>query len=458
MSRFVELGESDNIDVDVSEIMSVRLPVATEKVTVKSSEQVQVVKPSEGKYFDEVVVDSVALDKPDQTKTTIPTKERQVVRADVGFELAENIVEPIPDEYNNTSDATAEAYDIARGKTAYTKNGLVEGTLVDRLQWKCDNIQSLQSAFQGYQGESLDNVFEGLDVSNVKLWHSTFSNCPNLTSIPVLRASNVTSLYYLFYLNALGGKLTHIDISGLEGSGSLYSAFENRNTLEYVKLSPNFKCTSANLAFKNTGLRTVEGFNASETTGLNSTFSYCQNLTGEMILDIPKCTDLTNSFQYCTHITSIKLTNSHNVTKWSSAFSQCVALVTLEADLYSASSIGTFMSGTSRMENLTLKNIRKAITIGSGTSYGRYLTDASLVNTAQELWDLTGSTRQTLTASTQSKNRFNAIYVKLVDITDEMRLADPYIDNKKPCEVCESTDDGAMTLREYIVSKNWSIA
>ena len=50
------------------------------------------------------------------------------------------------------------------------------------------------------------------------------------------------------------------------------------------------------------------------------------------------------------------------------------------------------------------------------------------------------------------------IYVKLIGATDEMRAEDPYIDNKKPCIVCESTDEGAMTLKEYGISKNWNIS
>ena len=60
--------------------------------------------------------------------------------------------------------------------------------------------------------------------------------------------------------------------------------------------------------------------------------------------------------------------------------------------------------------------------------------------------------------STPSKARTDEIYVKLIDITDEMRAEDEYIDNKKPCVVCESTDEGAMTLKEYGISKNWNIA
>ena len=48
--------------------------------------------------------------------------------------------------------------------------------------------------------------------------------------------------------------------------------------------------------------------------------------------------------------------------------------------------------------------------------------------------------------------------MKLVDITDEMRAEDEFIDLKKPFVVCESTDEGAMSVTEYVTSKNWQLA
>lgn len=114
-----------------------------------------------------------------------------------------------------------------------------------------------------------------------------------------------------------------------------------------------------------------------------------------------------------------------------------------------------------KLTNLTIKNIQRSLTVGQTTSWGTLLTDASIINTFQELWDNTnnalGGTR-TLTLSTPSNARTEQIYVKLIPITDEMRAEDEDIDNKKPCVVCESTDEGAMTLKEYGISKNWNIA
>jgi hypothetical protein len=140
-------------------------------------------------------------------------------------------------------------------------------------------------------------------------------------------------------------------------------------------------------------------------------------------------------------------------------FQRCKELVTVElVDMLNVTTTNIMFDNCTSLTNLTLKNIKVGLRIGSGTSWGHLLTDESLINTAKELWDLTGSTSQTLTLSTPSLARFSEIYVKLVDVTDEMIAQDQYITNKKPCVVCESTDEGAMTIQEYVISKNWALA
>ena len=154
----------------------------------------------------------------------------------------------------------------------------------------------------------------------------------------------------------------------------------------------------------------------------------------------------------------LKLTNTQKVKDWGSAFFYCSTLKTLgDLDMISATYNSNIFYYCTALENLIIKNIKLSIEFNNSGK----LTNTSLLNIAQELWDNTdnalGGTR-TLTMSTTSKTNIQGIYVKLITPTAEQEAEDPYINNKKPCVECTSTDEGAMTLEEYIISKNWSIA
>ena len=109
-----------------------------------------------------------------------------------------------------------------------------------------------------------------------------------------------------------------------------------------------------------------------------------------------------------------------------------------------------------KLTDVRLRNIKTNLQVGSGTSYGHLLTVDSLTHLIYELRE-TGSTK-TLTVGSANLEKLADVYVKLVDITDEMRAEDDLIDEKLPFVVCESTDEGAILITDYVSSKNWKIS
>ena len=267
------------------------------------------------------------------------------------------------------------------GSTVEAKSG------IDRLQFKCDNMQTLDSEFANCKATGLEDVLDGLDTSKVKNFKSFLSGTA-IKRVPYLKSSG--TIDNIRHICSQCTELEEADLTGLTGeltSTLSDSIVHSCSKLKTLKLNPNLKMQSIGaICWECNQLETVETLNLINTTITTNAFSGCSKLT-----------------------------------------------------------------------NLKLKNVKISLQIGSRTQYGHLLTDESLINTAQELWNLTGSTTQTLIVSTPSEVRFDAIYVKLITPTSEQIANDPYINNKKPCEVCESTSDGAMTLREYVVSKNWEL-
>lgn len=346
-------------------------------------------------------------------------------------------VEPVLQEKTATEngDVTPDAgYD---GLSKVVVNVASTGGL-DKLNWYCTNIKVLPT-FAGYRGESLDDILNGVDTSLVSDFSYKFDRASGITSLPELNTQNGTNFKYMF--NGATNLQSVFEIDFAKAQSADYM-FQGCSSLPYVKIKnmdKNTKAITISNMFVGADISGgVDGLDLSKTTNLGN-FMKNSNIVEFVHLETSKCTG------------------------FASAFYGCTKLKTLALDLYSASGSSAFSStlyNTSSLENLTLKNIRQTgLTIGSGTSYGHLLTVDSLVNTIKELWDYSsGTATKTLTMGTANLEKIANVYVKLVDVTDEMIAEDQYIASKKPCVVCESTDEGAMLITEYATSKMWTLA
>ena len=244
------------------------------------------------------------------------------------------------------------------------------------------------------------------DTSKVTDMNGMFSHCYSLTNVPLFDTSKVTSMNSMFNCCASLTAVPLFDTSNVTNMGDMFSS-----------------CYS---------LTNVPLFNTSKVTSMNSMFSNCSSLTAVPLFDTSKASYAYGMFSHCTSLTTVPKFDMRNVTNMSNIFSNCSSLT-----------------------ECWLRNIKTNLQVGAGTTYGHLLTVESLLHLIKECID-TGSIK-ILTIGTANMEKLANTYVKVIDITDEMRAEDDLIDEKLPFEVCESTDDGAMLITDYVLEKNWQL-
>lgn len=210
--------------------------------------------------------------------------------------------------------------------------------------------------------------------------------------------------------------------------------------------------------YSGTNVDFIKNLDLSNVISLFSAFERCK-MTAMPQIDTSNITSMIKAFKDCENLLTLPALKTSNVTSMNEMCYGCEKLVTITSlDMINVTNCLNMLTNCKALTNLTLKNIKVSLQISDGTSYGHLLTTDSLINTIKELWDLSGGTSQTLTMGTSNIEKLASTYVKLITPTEEQIAADENIASKMPCEVCESTDEGAMLITDYVVSKNWTLA
>lgn len=366
----------------------------------------------------------------------------------------------------------------------------------DMLQQRVDATNDAYYLFYYFGGTNLDFINK-LDTSKVTNMKYMFSNCKKLQTIDLsnFNTSNVTDMSYMFNsceeLSPLN--LSNFDTSKVTNMSNMFYRCRKLTELDVSSFDTSNVTDMNNMFYNLFALETLNlsNFNTNKVTNARDMFGSCQNLKTLIIPDgfLKNITDAGSLFFYCSALTNLDTTrlDFSNVTNAYGCFYYCRALNVIDLrfktskitnmenmfymgainnnleqvlglDMYSCTKDTSLFGECEHLKELTIKNIRISIVI-STNRIAVNLSRNSLLGVAKELWDNSGSsTAKTLTITNAHKTTLDGIYVKLIPITEEMRAEDPYIDNKKPFVECASTDEGAMTVSNYItVEKNWTI-
>ena len=440
--------------------------------------------------------------------TPLPILPKGAIKTSDGvyYTNDKSVVVTVTHTWDDTNARISESYQGRYNKVrwviSYSSDGILnsQNTISNKAIYVCfSNINCKQAL-----GNSLPhNLVECIEfINNATLSGNTvkFSEAPVLKAIFFPNTSNLTSLFGAFTDNY---NLKFISLSNTENITSLQNAFKLCYSLEKVVLPNTKKVGSFAYAFQGcVNLKNVEfdTTNSTENTYMFSgcsllekaniltrtddTTYYCDYIFNECVslkevsIDTSNARSLTYAFYKCMTLENLQKLNLKNISSLNNTFSSCYNLRKIELEntenllnitnmcyrcayledvlglnLINVTNASSAFGSCRSLKNLILKNIKISLALSDCP-----LSLDSLTNIIKELHDNTsGTSTKTLTVGTANLSKLANVYVKLIDITDEMRAEDEYIDNKKPFVVCESTDEGAMLISEYVTSKNWQL-
>lgn len=318
----------------------------------------------------------------------------------------------------------------------------------NECEWEAYTIAYKIKSFYRFciGGKRLDEL-QYIDTSGATDMNHMFQEATSLVTAPPLDTSNLESCFGMFISCSGLETVPYYDISN---STNTFAMFRYCNKIKTVPELDFGKSKNVSCMFQGcSALMSAPSIDAPYATAANELFRDCTSLTTISTLNLPNVIYAMSMFQNCPNITTVQDMVLGKVADTGQMFNGCSRLVTvsdIDMNNLAVNKAMLMFNNCKQLTNLTLYNIRASLQIGSGTSWGHLLTVDSLVHTIKELCTVT--TQQTLTMGSTNLEKIANLYCKVIDDTTE----------KIDMELCDSTDEGAMTLAEYAMLKNWVFA
>lgn len=319
---------------------------------------------------------------------------------------------------------------------------------------KYDDTSNITKANHMFESTSIREV-PLINTSSVTSMQFFCCACNSLTKVPLIDTSKVTSADYMFSNAHKLVELPELDFSKINSASYMFN-----NCIKLTKLPTsmnNMKISGeADYMFNSCWeLTEIPSIDISSAYSFYSFLDGCCKLTTVSHLDFSNAGDLIQTFNCCSLIKEIPEIKSKKVWRICNIFQSCSSLETVHGlnliSLTKDANAERAFYNCKKLTNLNVTNIKVSLQVASGT-WGNLLTLDSLIGLCKEC--IKQSSSKTLTVGTINLEKIADVYVKFTDSS----VTTISTGAKGEVEVCESTDEGAMLISDYMALKNWTLA
>ena len=163
-----------------------------------------------------------------------------------------------------------------------------------------------------------------LDTSKVLNLSYIFTDCKNLTEIPLINTSNATDMTSMFSGCENLQTIAQLNTSNVTNMNYMFGSCANLINIPQLNTS---NVTDMNyMFFRCTSLTNIPNLNTSNATRMSTTFGFCSNLISISNIDTSNVTNMASTFVNCQNLETVPLLDTTRVNNMYRTFGNCRSL------------------------------------------------------------------------------------------------------------------------------------